>query len=122
MPRTRPPYPPEFRQQMVELVRAGRSAEELARAFEPSAPAVRVKGKRETVVCHLPISPRHCSAHIGPHQASACCSDLAGPLKVLDRKQVVCRPTLAYAQGAAGDLGRRVTAFLEGLPRGGPQS
>lgn len=36
MPRTRPPYPPEFRQQMVELVQAGRTPEELAeeaRAF-----------------------------------------------------------------------------------------
>ncbi len=41
MPRTRPPYAPEFRQQMVELVRAGRSAEELAREFEPSAQAIR---------------------------------------------------------------------------------
>ena len=36
MPRTRKPYPPEFRQQMVELVRAGRSPEELSREFEPS--------------------------------------------------------------------------------------
>ena len=41
MSKTRPPYPPEFRQQMVELVRAGRSAEELAREFEPSAQAIR---------------------------------------------------------------------------------
>jgi transposase len=41
MPRTRPPYSPEFRQQMVELVRAGRTAEELAREFEPSAQAIR---------------------------------------------------------------------------------
>jgi hypothetical protein len=30
MAKTRPPYPPEFRRQMVELVRAGRSPEELA--------------------------------------------------------------------------------------------
>ena len=30
MPKTRPPYPPEFRHQMVELVRAGRSPEERA--------------------------------------------------------------------------------------------
>ena len=30
MPRSRPPYPPEFRRRMVELVRAGRTAEELA--------------------------------------------------------------------------------------------
>ena len=28
MPKTRPPYAPEFPQQMVESVRAGRSAEE----------------------------------------------------------------------------------------------
>jgi transposase len=41
MPKTRPPYPPEFRRQMVELVRAGRSPEELAREFEPSAQAIR---------------------------------------------------------------------------------
>lgn len=41
MPKTRPPYPPEFRRQMVELVRAGRSIEELAREFEPSTQAIR---------------------------------------------------------------------------------
>ena len=41
MPRTRPPYPPEFRQQMVELVRAGESPEKLAKRFEPSAQAIR---------------------------------------------------------------------------------
>ena len=37
MSNTRPPYPPEFRGQMVELVRSGRSPEELAGEFEPSA-------------------------------------------------------------------------------------
>ena len=37
MPRSRPPYPPEFRNLMVELVRAGRNPEELAREFEPTA-------------------------------------------------------------------------------------
>ena len=30
MPRTRSPYPPEFRRQMVELVKAGRTPEELS--------------------------------------------------------------------------------------------
>ena len=34
MSRTRPAYPSEFRHQMVELVRSGRSAAELARDFE----------------------------------------------------------------------------------------
>ena len=41
MPRSRPPYPAECRRQMVELVRAGRSLEELAREYEPSAQAIR---------------------------------------------------------------------------------
>ena len=41
MPRSRPPYAPEFREQMVELVRAGRSPEELSREFEPSAQTIR---------------------------------------------------------------------------------
>ena len=40
MPRTRAPYPPEFRQQMVELVRAGRTPEELSREFEPTAQTI----------------------------------------------------------------------------------
>ena len=40
MPRPRPPYPPEFRRQMVELVRAGRSPEELAKEFEPTAQSI----------------------------------------------------------------------------------
>ena len=41
MHRHRDPYPPEFRQQMVDLVRAGRTPEELSREFEPSAQAIR---------------------------------------------------------------------------------
>lgn len=40
MPRSHKPYPPEFRQQMVELVRAGRTPEELSREFEPSAQSI----------------------------------------------------------------------------------
>jgi transposase len=41
MPRSRPPYPEEFRQQILELVRAGRSPEELAKEFEPTAQTIR---------------------------------------------------------------------------------
>lgn len=36
MPKTRPPYPSEFRDQIVALARSGRSVAELAREFEPS--------------------------------------------------------------------------------------
>jgi transposase len=40
MPRTRPAYPPEFWQQMVQLVKAGRTAEELSKEFEPTAQTI----------------------------------------------------------------------------------
>ncbi len=41
MSKARLPYPPEFRNRMVELVRAGRECEELAKEFEPSAQTIR---------------------------------------------------------------------------------
>ena len=41
MPKTRPGYAPEFRQQIVDLVRAGRDPADLAREFEPSRQAIR---------------------------------------------------------------------------------
>lgn len=41
MPKSRPPYAPEFRRQMVELVRSGRDPADLAREFEPSGQAIR---------------------------------------------------------------------------------
>lgn len=40
MPRFRVPYPPEFRRQMVELVRSGRTPQDLAREFEPNAQSI----------------------------------------------------------------------------------
>jgi transposase len=41
MPIPKPSYPAEFRQQMVDLVRSGRSPESLAKEFEPSAQSIR---------------------------------------------------------------------------------
>ena len=40
MPKTRPPYPVEFREQIVELARAGRTPAQLAREFGCSAQSV----------------------------------------------------------------------------------
>jgi transposase len=40
MGKTRPPYPAEFRGQMVELVRAGRTPAELAREFDVTAQTI----------------------------------------------------------------------------------
>ena len=38
--RHRQPYPPEFRQQLIDLVRSGRTPAELAREFEPTAQTI----------------------------------------------------------------------------------
>ena len=62
MPKRRPPYAPEFRRQMVDLVRAGRDPAELSREFEPTAQAIwnwvaqadRQEGRREEKDRHLP--------------------------------------------------------------------
>lgn len=40
MKRYRPAYPPEFRHQMVNLVRSGRTPEELSEEFEPTAQSI----------------------------------------------------------------------------------
>ena len=41
LPKSPPPYPPELRRRLVELVRAGRSPAELAKEFEPSEQCIR---------------------------------------------------------------------------------
>ncbi len=41
MPKSRPPYLPEFKRRLVEMVRAGRNPEELAEKFEPTAQSIR---------------------------------------------------------------------------------
>ncbi len=66
MPKTRPPYSPEFRRQMVDLVRAGRSPEDLAREFEPTAQSIgawvaateKQEGRRKEAVPGLATSER----------------------------------------------------------------
>jgi len=40
MPTSRPAYPAAFREQLVEVVRAGRAPEELSGEFEPTAQTI----------------------------------------------------------------------------------
>jgi len=40
MPRSRPAYPPEFRQKLIELVHAGHSPQGLVKEFEPTAQTI----------------------------------------------------------------------------------
>ena len=66
MPKTRPPYLPEFRRQMIDLVRAGRSPEDLSREFEPTAQSIgawvaaadKQEGRREEAIPGLAASER----------------------------------------------------------------
>ncbi len=55
MPPTRPPYPPDLRRQIVELVRAGRSPAELAREFESTAadPAIHKHEARLAIFSYI---------------------------------------------------------------------
>ena len=66
MPRSHPAYSPEFRRQMVDLVRAGRSPDDLAREFEPSSHSIRAwvaladrqEGRREEAAPGLAAAER----------------------------------------------------------------
>lgn len=54
MPRSRPAYPPEFRQKLIELVHAGRSPGDLAREFEPTAQGALFFVGEEALAADLP--------------------------------------------------------------------
>ena len=41
MPKSHKPYPREFKDRLIEMVRAGRTPEELAEKFEPTAQSIR---------------------------------------------------------------------------------
>ena len=64
MPKSRRSYSPEFRRQMVDLVRAGRSPEDLSREFEPTAQSMgawvaaadKQEGRRDEAVPGLAAS------------------------------------------------------------------
>ena len=60
MPLSRPPYPAEFRQQMVELVQAERMPAQLAREFKDSAK-------------HLDLGDAHCGPTAASRSAAKTC-------------------------------------------------
>ena len=47
MPKSKPPYPAEFRQQIIELARAGRTPAQLSREFGPARPRALPTGSRK---------------------------------------------------------------------------
>ena len=92
MARTRSAYPPEFRRQMVELVNAGRSPEELVREFEPTVQSIRnwvaqsgrdagrgdgglTTAEREELTRHRQDLIRCNARRARRHAAAPCCRD-----------------------------------------------
>jgi hypothetical protein len=63
MPRTRPPYPPELRRRLVELVRAGQTPEELARKFE---------AERAAILNAIQVWPTNTRIRIQPRRDHGC--------------------------------------------------
>ncbi len=58
MPRSRRPYPPEYRERMIELVRSGRSPEALAREFDERTELQRLRRENATLREEREISKR----------------------------------------------------------------
>jgi transposase len=52
MPRTRPPYPPEFRREAVQLVRVGRTIKDVAESLGCSEQSLQTWVKREQLDRH----------------------------------------------------------------------
>ena len=58
MSKVKPPYPAEFRQQMVELVRAGRTPAELLREFNVTAQSISWTHAQHEHMTTLSASPK----------------------------------------------------------------
>jgi transposase len=52
MPRSRPPYPPEFRREAVQMVRSGRSIKDVSEALGMTAQSLRTWVRQEQVDRH----------------------------------------------------------------------
>ena len=67
MPKGHRPYPPELRQRIVELVRKGRSPEELRSSSNPRAQAIRNWVKQAARCSIAPPIREHTHRHPRPH-------------------------------------------------------
>ncbi len=55
---TKPPYQPEFREQMMALVRSGRTPESLSREYQPPAWSIDFRRQRPEGFVRRPQYPR----------------------------------------------------------------
>ena len=112
MPKTRAPYAHEFRRQMVDLVRAGRDPDDLAREFEPTRsrsatgsqlPASsRAAGRRRVRHPRTPTNWSGCAARCGSYARSATSSQKRRPGS--RGRPALCRPGLRVHERASGQV------------------
>ena len=112
MAKSRPPYPPAFRRQMVELVRTGRTAEELAREWRCCCPY-----DSECISCYF-SELRHTSDIVGTW---------VGPGAQAAQAAFQLREQVERAEHRPGEvevtaLGQRHVQVLADLCRGGPKA
>lgn len=55
---TKPPYPPQYREQMMALVRSGRTPESLSREYQPPAWSRDIRRQRPEGFVRRPQYPR----------------------------------------------------------------
>ncbi len=113
MPRTRNPYPTEFREQLVALARAGRSVESLAREYEPCAATihglaivVKTSCKRWNMSVPRPITQSR-SASI---RAQSLCREIStsGPTRKVSRWTSRGQESQQTTRGQNGGLAKRL--------------
>lgn len=98
MPNSKPPYPAEFREQMVDLARAGRGLKQLSREFGVSANAIRMWMQRAGGDAS-PATPR---------------ADEQAPLSAAERQELVeLRQRLKQVQ-MERDILAKATAWFAG--------
>jgi len=72
MPITRPPYSPEFRQQIIDLARAGRDPVSLSKEFEPTAETIRKWVAASTVAQPAMPTAMHSTTHTAAWSGAGC--------------------------------------------------
>lgn len=105
MPKTRPPYDPEFRQRMIELHRAGRSAKSLAAEFGCTEQSVRNWSKQSESGSSAPSSEPKPSVS---NEERVELERLRREVRVLREERDILKKAAAwFAQEAAGTPRRR---------------
>lgn len=111
MPGSRPPHPPEFRRQPVELVWAGRTPGELPREFEPTAqstcaPSMRMLEFNRRMRARAPSRSFRPG---GPPEVSS-----AAVLGCVIPIDMATNPAVAWLVGLLGTPGARQGAIWDG--------